>query len=161
QKSTIHQPHTVVTTLDKGLQQQVEQLLKKEKVEQGAVVVQDIQTGNVFAMASTPGIEPGSKEMNPWHNQALIEATPGSIFKIVVAIAALSEGLVQPDTPFSWDGYWEDYRLRDAQKKGHGKQTFSEAFANSCNIVFGKVAAKLGGKKIQAYAQQLGLAQPI
>jgi penicillin-binding protein 4B len=158
-------PRLLVTTLDQEIQQKVEQILLEEKVADGAVVVQEIATGNLLAIGSSPNTATAGKEQNPWENRAWMEATPGSIFKTVVAIAALNEGIVTPAQSFICKG--EDRRLQildanyAAHHRGHGKQTFAEAYANSCNVVFGQVAAKLGAAKLEAYAKQLGLAQAI
>ncbi|MBA4493025.1 peptidoglycan D,D-transpeptidase FtsI family protein [Paenactinomyces guangxiensis] len=154
-------PHMIKTALDKEIQRRVEKILAEEQVEEGAVVVQEIATGNILAMASRPkGYSPVG-ELNPWDNRALMEATPGSIFKTVVAIAALDQGIVKPDTEFDCNGELGRYGLKDDQEHGHGKQTFAEAYANSCNVVLGQVAEKLGGEKLESYAKRLGLAREI
>lgn len=155
------QPYSIVTTLDKDIQGMVEQILRNEQVTDGAVVVQDIRSGDILAMASQPDELSAQEEENPWENKALMEATPGSIFKTVVAVAAINEGIVHPDSLFSCDGYWEAFQLSDANGKGHGKQTFEKSFANSCNLALGQAAIKLGGEKIEAYAKQLGLGQKV
>jgi penicillin-binding protein 4B len=158
-------PRVIVTTLDKEIQQKVEQILVEEKVADGAVVVQEIATGNLLALGSSPTIATAGKEQNPWENRALMEATPGSIFKTVVAIAALNEGIVTPEKAFICKGEDRSLQILDANyaehHRGHGKQTFAEAYADSCNVVFGQVAATLGAAKLEAYAKQLGLAQTV
>ncbi|WP_028776460.1 peptidoglycan D,D-transpeptidase FtsI family protein [Shimazuella kribbensis] len=153
-------PKNIVTTLDINLQTQVEKIMKNANVKEGAVVVQEIATGNILSMA---GISASKDEsLAPWINEALVEATPGSIFKTVVTIAALEEGIVKPDSTFVCKGNLNGkYQLRDADGKVHGKQTLTEAYANSCNIVLGSVAERLGGAKLLAYAKRLGLAQKI
>jgi cell division protein FtsI/penicillin-binding protein 2 len=153
-------PKSIVTTLDINLQTQVEKIVKKANVQEGAVVVQEIATGNILSMA---GISASKDEsLAPWINEALVETTPGSIFKTVVTVAALEEGIVTPNSAFVCKGNLNGkYQLRDADGKVHGKQTLAEAYANSCNIVLGSVAEKLGGAKLQAYAKRLGLGQKI
>jgi cell division protein FtsI/penicillin-binding protein 2 len=152
--------HTLITTLDRDIQHRVENILRDEQVKDGAAVVQEIATGNILAMASQMD-ESGSKAGDGWINRAVTEKTPGSIFKTVVSIAALEEGIVRPDSEFHCDGHWETYNLRDSGQKGHGKQTFAQAFANSCNLVMGQVAMKLGAEKLEAYAKRLGLGQNV
>lgn len=153
--------HVVVTTLDRNIQERVEQILTDFKVEEGAIVVQEIKTGNIVAVGSRPSTFIGESKQNPWDNRALMEATPGSIFKTVVAMAALEEGLVKADTVFECDGHLKSYKLKDHDPKGHGKITFAEAYAKSCNIVFGQVAQRLGGEKLESYAKRLGLNQKV
>lgn len=154
-------PYSIMTTLDKQIQAMVEQVLREEKVTDGAVVVQEIKSGDILAMASQPDELNASKDENPWENKAIMEATPGSIFKTVVAVAAINEGIAQPNSLFSCDGYWESFQLSDANGKGHGKQTFEQSFAQSCNLIMGQVSIKLGGAKIEEYAKRLGLGQKV
>jgi cell division protein FtsI/penicillin-binding protein 2 len=154
-----NQPDDVITTLDIGLQSQVEQILAKEQVTDGAVVVQEIATGNILAMAGNSNKAEQSE--NQWINEALVEATPGSIFKIIVTIAALEEGIITPNSLFVCKGTLGRYGLHDSGNITHGRETFAEAFADSCNIALGSLAEKLGGEKIQTYARRLGLDQKI
>ncbi|GGE13559.1 penicillin-binding protein 4B [Marinithermofilum abyssi] len=153
--------HRLVTTLDKDVQRAAEQALDAEGVKEGAVVVQDISTGDVLAMASRPGWEDGNSGQNPWDNRALMEAVPGSIFKTVVAAAALDTGKVKPDETFVCKGELGRYGMRDPRPHGHGKQTFTEAYANSCNVVFAQVAERIGGDTINQYARKMGLGQQV
>jgi cell division protein FtsI/penicillin-binding protein 2 len=154
-------PKTIVTTIDKELQRQVENIMQKESVADGAVVVQQIATGDILAMGSSPKGAFAENNQNPWENRAVMEATPGSIFKTVVAVAALDSGLVKPDTVFYCKGKLDRFHLHDDNPKGHGRETFKEAYANSCNVVLGTVANTLGAAKLEAYAKQLGIGQEI
>ncbi|RAL25773.1 peptidoglycan D,D-transpeptidase FtsI family protein [Thermoflavimicrobium daqui] len=161
EKNSLDPSYSIKTTLNKDIQTRIDKILEEEHVEEGAVVIQEIQTGNILAMSSRPSGNGSSQMKNPWDNRAIMEATPGSIFKTVVAIAALEEGVVRPDTVFHCKGHLQKYKLTDDHKSGHGKITFTEAYAKSCNIVFGQVAEKLGGEKIEAYARRLGLGQEV
>ncbi|MDN4593331.1 penicillin-binding protein 2 [Polycladomyces subterraneus] len=153
--------YQVVTTLDRRMQHAVEKILHDEGVADGAVVLQEISTGDVLAMASRPLPDGGSFQARPWDNRAVMETVPGSIFKTVVAVAALDTGIVKPDTVFVCRGELGRYGLRDAKPGGHGKLTFTQAFAHSCNIVFAQLAERLGGETIEKYARKLGLAQKV
>lgn len=154
-------PHSLVTTLDRDVQTLVEEILDEEGISDGAVVVQEISTGDVLAMASRPYPEAGKESHQPWDNRAIMETVPGSIFKTVVAVAALDTGKVKPEETFVCNGELGRYGLTDSNGKGHGKQTFAEAYANSCNIAFAKVAERLGGETIETYAKKLGLGREI
>ncbi|MFC4076837.1 peptidoglycan D,D-transpeptidase FtsI family protein [Salinithrix halophila] len=154
-------PYQLVTTLDKDIQRTVEEVLAENGVQEGAVVVQDIASGDILGMASRPDGSTAKKDQNPWDNRALMEATPGSIFKTVVAVAALDTGKVKPSDTFECSGKLGRYGLTDTGSKGHGEQTFAEAYANSCNITFAQVAEKLGGKTIESYARRMGLGQAM
>jgi len=154
-------PYRIQTTLDRKLQQQVEKVLDEAGVVEGAVVVQEITTGDILAMASRPRPGEAGKKENPWDNRALLEMTPGSIFKTVTALAALDTGKVKPGETFHCNGHLGRYGMKDAKPGGHGKQTLAEAYANSCNVVFAQVAERVGGENLQGYARRLGLGQRI
>lgn len=151
----------ILTTIDSSIQQRVEQIMD-QRVERGAVVVMDAQTGDLLAMASRPNFNPaniasalpGNADTFLDHCTALYQ--PGSIFKIVVAAAALEEGLVKPTDTFVCLGE-KDRLIRCWQKNGHGPITFEQAFAESCNPVFAELGLKLGPVKLIAYARALGL----
>lgn len=162
QKEWFHDtpPYTVVTTIDQRIQREVEKILKDEKVEDGSVIVQDASSGDLLAVASRPN-NMTSLDRSPWDNRAFMEMTPGSIFKIIVAVGALEEGIVTPNTIFKCTGDLKRYHMKDAHLEGHGTITFTTAFAQSCNVTLSQVAEKLGGKKLEMYAKRLGLGQEI
>lgn len=154
----------VVTTLDCDIQEVVENVMDKS-VLKGAVVVMDTASGDILAMASRPAYDPDPAVMGQensrenderYINQALAFFQPGSVFKVVVAAAALSEGVVKPDTTFRCLGD-EDKPIRCWYPPGHGIITFSQAFAQSCNPVFVKVGQSLGAGRLISYARKMGL----
>lgn len=154
-------PYRLLTTLDQRIQSIAERALDDADVAEGAVVVQDIASGDLLAVASRPAENNRENDGNAWDNRALMEITPGSIFKTVVAIAALDTGKVKPSDQFHCDGHLGRYGLRDSNPGGHGTQTLEQAYANSCNIVFAQVAEKLGGKTLEEYAKRLGLGNRV
>ncbi|SMO63260.1 Cell division protein FtsI/penicillin-binding protein 2 [Melghirimyces algeriensis] len=154
-------PYQIVTTLDRKIQKVAEQALDKKGVKEGAIVVQDISSGDILAMVSRPDTVSVRHGENPWDNRALMETVPGSIFKTVVAVAALDMGKVKPGEVFHCDGHLGRYGMKDSNPKGHGRQNFAQAYANSCNVVFAQVAERIGGEKIAEYAHMMGLGQQI
>ncbi len=156
-------PLKVVTTLDSGIQRQIEQTLERLRVTEGAVVVLDIRNGDTIAMASRPAFQPEHVDLaqGSWSNKALKAVAPGSIFKTVTAAAALEEKAVKADETFDCEGALGKYGFTCWKKDGHGKLTLEEGFAQSCNIVFAKAAQRLGGDKLEAYARKLGLEVPV
>lgn len=153
----------VVTTIDAGIQGLVESIMDKH-VKKGAVVVMDTASGDILAMASRPSYSPdpaASESLKAdgdesFINQAVTLFQPGSIFKVVVAAAALSEGVVRPETTFTCLGR-EDSPVRCWHGEGHGSITFSEAFAQSCNPVFVQIGRELGAQKLISFARAMGL----
>jgi penicillin-binding protein 2 len=107
---------------------------------QGAVVAMDPRTGRVSAV-----VNPSLAMQRAWQ--------PCSVFKIVVAIAGLSEGVITPDTTYRCEkGCW--------MWAGHGPIDLRRALAVSCNTYFQWVGERLGYDTIQRYAHLLGLGEP-
>lgn len=156
-------PLSVMTTLDSDIQKKVEEAIHESSIQKGAAVVLDVGTKEVLAVASKPDFDPSRPDpaTNAWQNLALKQTTPGSIFKVVVAAAALEEGLVKLDEHFVCKGEYGKYGFACWKEGGHGELTFAEAFADSCNITFAEVAKRVGPEKIQLYAKKLGLMQEI
>ncbi|MEC0244806.1 penicillin-binding transpeptidase domain-containing protein [Paenibacillus chitinolyticus] len=156
-------PLQLMTTLDSGIQRSIEERMTRRGITKGAVVVLDAANADIVAMASKPSFHP--EEINAidgdWANLGVKAAAPGSIFKTVVAAAALEKGVVKPDETFDCHGAWGKYGFTCWKKEGHGKLTFEEGFAQSCNIVFGEVMRRLDSDELEAYARNLGLLTPV
>ncbi|GAB7386478.1 penicillin-binding protein 2 [Bacillaceae bacterium] len=164
----IHQPHNefyplaLITTLDAEIQRMVEKAMDENGLEEGAVVVLD-REANVLAMASRPDFDPRHVDFQEdnWRNRAIQQTIPGSVFKTVIAAAALDTGTVNPDDEFVCEGEYGKYGFSCWKEGGHGRLTFAEAYAQSCNITFAKVARLLGPEKIKTYAQRLGVVDAV
>ncbi|MGG6431127.1 peptidoglycan D,D-transpeptidase FtsI family protein [Anoxybacillus sp. D401a] len=149
-------PITVQTTIDRTLQQRVEQIVAQHGMEKGAVVLLDVKTNDVLALASAPAID----ERNPYkdgamENKALLPQVPGSVFKVVVAAAALEHGLIHGQT-FNCDQKING----EPEEKKRGMRTFEDSFAISCNRTFGELGKQLiaiDKNVFETYAQKLGL----
>jgi penicillin-binding protein 2 len=159
-------------TLDLGLQQHAALLLDGAV---GAVVALDPSTGDVLALQSSPSFNPNSfthrlsreewQELieNPYHplqNRALQNAyPPGSIFKIVTALAALDRGLVDSNFAVFCPGYSIVYgnRFRCHKKGGHGTVNLHSAIKLSCNVYFHALGQKLQIDTLAGYARRFGL----
>lgn len=152
-------PLSITTTLDYDLQIEVERVLENIHLEQGSAVVLDIESREVLAMASRPGFHPDRVDLKQdgWQNHALKRIPPGSVFKIVVAAAALEKGGIAPDDEFYCSGEYGKYGFSCWKPEGHGQLTLAEAFAESCNVTFAQVAYRLGGENILEYADKLGM----
>jgi cell division protein FtsI/penicillin-binding protein 2 len=106
----------------------------------GAAVAMDPHTGRVLAVVN-PGLAVAAAYQ------------PCSVFKIVVAIAGLTEGVITPDTVYNCrGGCW--------MWPGHGPVNLRRALANSCNPYFEWIGERIGYAKVQRYAQLLGLGAP-
>ena len=135
----------------------------------------DIHTGEVLMMVSTPSFDPNifnypidsfvwkeltQNEHHPLLNKAIEGSySPGSTFKIVVALAGLESGVIQPSTHIDCEGklYVGDHPFHCWKKTGHGSLNLAEALQRSCDVYFYEVARRVGSDKIVDMAERLGL----
>ncbi len=175
----------VILTIDANLQKTAEDALEKnikdiangkygEKTDAdaGAVVVMNVNSGEVLAMASYPDYNPGkySEEYSEasngkYLNRAISSAfAPGSTFKMVVATAALTTGEITPTSLVNDNGI---YPYGDSQAcwyyrsygRGHGYLNVTQALKYSCNYFFYDMGYRLGIDTIADYARKYGLGQ--
>ncbi|MEA4924012.1 MAG: penicillin-binding protein 2 [Syntrophomonadaceae bacterium] len=165
-KSNPDQGGSVVLTIDKRIQDVVEAAMN-DRVLKGAVVVMDVHSKEILAMASRPTFNPDQindiiafDNRSTLINRALSRYNPGSLFKILLGSAALEEGIVTMDEPFTCTGKYvfnDQVTINCWKEEGHGSLTFASAFANSCNPTFIKVGLRLGRSRILNYVDQMHL----
>lgn len=131
---------------------------------QGTVGVYNYKTGDILCMVSTPSFDPenppdaSSAEDGVYLNRFLSSTqVPGSIFKTVTLTAALENLPDLKDRTFTCTGETTVGGTVITCPKPHGKMDIESAFANSCNGVFGTLAAELGGDTMTKYVEQAGL----
>lgn len=182
----------VVLTIDANLQKVTEEALANcvEKIKSGgfaetydarggSAVVMDVNTGDVLAMASYPSYEPqwfvGKLETDKWNymndskthpllNKA-IQGTyePGSIFKMITAIAGLESGTITPKEKINDTGVYRKYGLEmkcwyyTSYHRGHGYVNVTQALQHSCNYFFYETGDRTGIDAIAKYALHFGL----
>lgn len=162
---------SVHLTLNSKIQIILESVLKKAYEEQKAKsvtgIVMEVQSGKVLAMSSKPSFDLNNVPRDDLEalflhsrNTAVTDTfEPGSTFKILTVAMALEEGLTSLNDTF----YCPGYKYVDGQKIkcwktiGHGTQTLSEAFANSCNCCFMELALRLGVDKFYEYLERFGI----
>jgi cell division protein FtsI/penicillin-binding protein 2 len=156
-------PVKLVTTLDLSVQQRIEVLMDKLNIREGAAVVQEVAQGDIVAMASRPNFDQTEVDLasNNWSNYALKATAPGSIFKTIVAAAALDKGIVDPKETFNCEGALGKYGFTCWRRDGHGPLTLEQGFAQSCNIVFARVMQRLTPAELESYAHKLGVLDEV
>ena len=143
-------------TLDTDLQREAERLLQKYNPDYAVIVAMDPENGRVLAMADS------SRAPLPEDSLALRNTYPAaSVSKIVTAVTALDQGVVDVDTVIPFNGkttsLYKKNVFRHKDNKWTRKPTFRESFAKSNNTVFGRVGAvSLGGEQLMDYFQRLG-----
>lgn len=154
-------PLHIQTTIDIDIQMALDDILRRygrEAVTAVAVVL-DANTGDVVAMGDSAQIHPtalSSREVR-WVNPALKAVPPGSIFKTVIAAAALDADKVALDETFYCSGKYERYGLACWKQDGHGHMTLADAYAHSCNVAFARLSERLTSDEIAEMAHKLGL----
>jgi penicillin-binding protein 2 len=167
--------HTLVLSIDLDLQQAAEAALGDEA---GAIVALDPRNGDVLAMVSRPAFDPneftGGIKPERWreltaHPRHPLNARatqgqypPGSTFKVIMATAALDEGVINPFTSIRCSGHlpFGNHDFRCWKKGGHGSMNVHAALVNSCDVFFYQVGQRLGIDTIARYARAFGLGVP-
>lgn len=179
----------IVLTIDSNVQKITEKALKdnitkistggfssRSDADAGAAVVMNIKTGEILGMASYPDFEPQLfingissekykeyQDKSALYNRAISGTyAPGSIFKMVTAIAGLESGVINTkstinDTgvyphahkPVCW--YYTEYG------RGHGPLNVSQAIKHSCNYFFYEIGNRIGIDTLEKYAKYFGL----
>lgn len=101
-------------------------------------------------------------QYSQWRNRTISDTyEPGSVFKIVTAAAALEENVWPENQEYFCNGYIEveDRIIRCAHTEGHGTETFTRAFANSCNPFFIKLGLDMGKDVFYKYFEAFGLTE--
>lgn len=154
----------IILTIDCEIQRAVDEICN-EKMQMGAVLVSDISTGELLAVASRPlydsenASESLDSENGEFINRALSAYTPGSVFKTFVAAAALEKDTALADFEYECTGGCDvSGQLFGCHKKdGHGVQNLKTAYANSCNAYFINLADEIGFEYICEMCSRLGL----
>lgn len=140
----------------------------------GTVVVMDVHTGAVRALASLPQYDPRafargikSKEYNalleddgfPLVNRMIHSCfSPGSTFKMITACAAMQAGLCTPSSYFVCGGAFGDANC--FVTSGHGGINFEDSLAHSCDVVYYKLGFEMGVDHLRKYCDLFGLGKP-
>lgn len=164
-----HNGRDIGLTLDLKAQRLAEDALGNAS---GCVVIMDPHSGEVIAMASSPGFSPAifvDKDAGylseifaasgaPFVNRAISATYPaGSVFKVVVAAAGLERGKASPALNFFCDGGVVIGGQEFGCWSKHGQQNLAGAIARSCNTFFYKLGLLCGAQNIHDYALKFGL----
>ncbi|MFA7272185.1 MAG: penicillin-binding transpeptidase domain-containing protein, partial [Candidatus Omnitrophota bacterium] len=158
-------------TLDIKIQKIAENYLSGRK---GSVVIMDPYTGEIFAMASAPGFSPSvfaeknnsaisslfNNSNSPLMNRSISGAyAPGSVFKLVVAAAALENKKINLNTSFLCQGATLVGRRKFKCWSTHGQQNLLEAITHSCDVFFYKTGLLVGAQVLHDYALKFGFSR--
>ncbi len=166
---------SLVLTIDRDLQLAAEQAMEGHD---GAVVALDTRTGEILAMVSRPAFDPNvfarGIRLAEWKalvddkkrplNSKSVQGTypPGSTYKVVMAAAALEEGVITPFTTIFCGGgiFFGNRTFRCWRPQGHGSLNVHDALVRSCDVFFYQVGQRLGVDTIAEYSHRFGLGAP-
>jgi penicillin-binding protein 2 len=161
-------------TIDIELQHAAEEAMADKA---GSVVMMEVNTGKLLVLCSTPPLKlqdfVGGISSKAWKalldnpykplmNKAIQgQYPPGSTYKIITALAALSEQVVTPETVYYCNGSltFGNRRYGCWKKGGHGAVNLHKALVESCDVYFYQVSQKLGVDNLAKYATSMGLGQ--
>jgi penicillin-binding protein 4B len=154
-------PVNIKTTIDTYFQKEAERLVDEYGITKGGLVLLDVQNNTVLASVSRPNIN----VKDPYnglgmHNMMIEQQIVGSIFKTVVAAAAIDYDLDEPSRMFDCNVI---NGKPDLQHQ-YGMLDFSNSFARSCNNTFGTIARELkeiDPNILEDYAKRLGLSELV
>ena len=163
--------YNVVLNIDADLQEICWNAFQKKA---GTAIVMDPRTGSVMAMINRPSFDPdlfnrgisgnrwkklATNPLCPLQNRAVSgQYPPGSTYKMVVAAAALQEGLITENTEIFCNGTYQmgDRTFRCWKKRGHGMVNLHRAIVESCDVYFYHLGEMLGVDKLAEYAEKFG-----
>ncbi len=161
----------VQLTIDIDLQEKIAEIFKGHK---GSVTAIDVGNGEILTLYNSPSYDNNlfaNKLSNeaweglntpslPLVNRALsYQIPPGSIFKIIVALAGLKDGIITQEEKFSCVGYMKigERRFCCLKSKVHGYVSLNEAMALSCNTYFYNIGKKISVDSLVEMARKFGI----
>lgn len=166
--------HTVVLTLDAGLQRVAERALSSHPA--GGIAVVETGTGRILALVSKPAFDPNvmtghltraeEAQLEADPHKPFLDKTlrqhyfPGSTYKFVTAIAALEDAAVTAEERVTCRGWHELGRHTFRCTKAHGSVAMFEAILQSCNVYFWRLAEKVGIDRLAQVARDFGFGAP-
>ena len=164
--------NNLILTIDLEIQKVAEEAFLDKN---GALIAMDPRNGRILAMVSKPSFDPDlfARNISQEDWKALVESPlhplqnkgiqgqypPGSVFKIITALAGLESGAITPATQFVCTGAYPygNRNFRCWKDRGHGPISLHRAIVESCDIYFYQAGLKMGVDAIAHYASELGL----
>lgn len=158
-----YQPGDVQLTLDYDIQGIVESVLDQAPDARRGVVVVEVKTGNILALASRPQYDQRDPLARLGEAEDFLLSIPtqayplGSVFKVVVAAAALEQGVSTSRIYTCTGGIYAGQHFFPCRPGGLGDITLRQALAHSCNDTFIRLAREIGGDVVIETARKMGL----
>jgi cell division protein FtsI (penicillin-binding protein 3) len=162
--------HGVMLTIDRTIQylaeREIDAAWRRTHAKAAMVVALEPRTGDILAIAIRPTFNPNTfldvPSRDHWRNRAVTDPfEPGSTFKVILAAAALEEGVTRPDQPiWAENGSITIAKTKIHDWKKYGWLTFAEVLQNSSNVGSIKVGLALGRERYYRYMTAFGFGAP-
>lgn len=161
---------TVTLTIDRDLQWQAQQVIneqtRKVAAEYGYLVIMDVKTGELLAVAEDASVDPNNvdaSEPSRWNARSFTSPyEPGSTFKAITAAALLEEGRATPETVVNAPSSWEPQdgvSFRDAFQHPPYDWTLTGVLVYSSNVGISKLGTALSPAERYEYMRRFGLGE--
>ncbi|PIQ86161.1 MAG: penicillin-binding protein 2 [Candidatus Omnitrophica bacterium CG11_big_fil_rev_8_21_14_0_20_45_26] len=170
--------HDLTLSLDVKLEQALLPLIKNKTA---SIAMMNLKTGEMEVFLSTPDFDPNvfveagkdeerihilkDKDRPLIHRASYGSFPPGSVFKLVTAIAGLETGKITRNSSFFCPGYYQltsrSRRFKCWDSGGHGQVELLSALEQSCNVYFYQLGRLIGEKDLSRYAHILGFGEPV
>lgn len=168
--------NSVMLTIDAALQKKAESAFGEQA---GAAVAMDVNSGEVLAFVSNPGFDPSlfsgklpadiwkeylEDKRHPLENKALTgQYPPGSIFKIITALAGLEDGKIDDSTSVNCTGSHDlgTSTFKCWNKRGHGTTNLKKSLRESCDVYYYQLGERLGVDSISEMAKKFMLGSAL
>ncbi|MBQ4472356.1 MAG: penicillin-binding protein 2, partial [Alphaproteobacteria bacterium] len=145
----------------------------------GTAILVDVHTGEILSFVSTPSFDPNlflapisaqkwnklsNNQKRPLQNKGIFGTySPGSIFKLVVGLAGLESGAIDPNKRVYCSGLTQLGKqiFHCWKREGHGSLTLQEALRHSCDVYFYEMGQKIGPEKIAEMAVKMGFGEIV
>ncbi|MFA5392309.1 MAG: penicillin-binding protein 2 [Candidatus Paceibacterota bacterium] len=167
QEKQVKEGADIVVTIDKNIQlateKSLESLIQKRQATQGSIIVMEVKTGKILALANYPTFDLNEfskvKDYSIFRNLAIEERyEPGSIIKPITMAAGLDIAMITPETTYVDKGYYEvgGYKIVNYNNEVYGKATMTKVLERSINTGAIFVAQKLGLENLRKYFKAFG-----
>ncbi len=160
----------LILTINHTAQYEVEKILRETiesyKADSGTIIVMEVKTGKILAMASFPAFNPNNygstEDISLFVNPAVSAAYEcGSAFKPITAAGGIDDGKIEPDTEYVDTGSVREagYTIKNSEEKVYGRRTMTEVLEDSINTGAIFIQKQVGNKKFADYVRAFGFGE--
>ncbi len=160
---------TIDSKMQLILEETLQLIIEEQQAKSVSGMIMNAKSGEILALSNKPSFDLNDvprDDLEQLFDYSRVKIVtdiyePGSTFKILTVAAALEAGVCSLDDTFYCPGYRiiDGERIKCWKTIGHGNQTLTESFANSCNCCFMDLAIRLGVDRFYEFLEKFGLGQ--